>query len=1170
MFTTVSEITAHEAETLLGRAPDPITPNGIDLDADRGARAGRDPGGRGAQAARSRVHASARTPCPDPQLLCISGRYEFHNKGIDLLLEALALLKTRPGRPLAAYILVPAANSGPRPEVLERLASGQGGPPLGVTTHNLLVPEQDPVLEACQRLGLDNAPESRVKVIHAPVYLDGSDRLLPLRYEAALRGFDLTCFPSFYEPWGYTPQESLALGVPTITADQAGFGAWLSAEGAADGRDVVVLERRRDDPLREAEALADAIERMLADPRSREERAESCRRIVERCSWERLIGAYERAFEAARESANQRTAVSRVVPYHPLPPLPVAPHPVSPRLHLVAFQVEVTLPEALRPLERIAHNYSWSWNAEAVELFERLDPGLWRSSRHNPIAMLRNVSAETLRVRAADPDFLTRLQRVEGEIESYLRPALAGAGRELPFDERSPVAYLCAEFGVHESLRIYSGGLGVLAGDHLKSASDLRIPLVAVGLFYRKGYFQQEITDSGEQTVHEARNDPGVLPLQPVVDASGHPIRVSLPLPASTLWVGAWKADVGRLPLYLLDSDLPENRPEDREITQTLYPSDPERRLQQEIVLGMGGEHLLHALGLSPSVFHLNEGHAAFVSVARVARLLSEEGLTFPEAREVVRASTVFTTHTPVPAGHDRFEEDLIRRHFSHAPALVGLPWDRFIALGRPEGDDHFNMTYLALRFSSYVNGVSAMHGRVSRHLLRAAWPSLLENEVPVDSISNGVHLPTWTGPGMARLLGAVQRPVRASDFRDAAHQLPNEELWAVRCQARRNLLDAVRGSVEARMREHHESPARIDRMLNGLEDHALLLGFARRFAAYKRADLLFRDPERLARLLNDPERPVRLFIAGKGHPADGLAADVLRRVVHAAQSEPLLGRVFVLANYEMDLALHLVRGADVWLNTPARGLEASGTSGMKAAANGGLNVSVLDGWWLEGYDGANGWTIGDHGLHSEPAIQDEMDALHLYHLLEDEIVPEFFDRNADGIPERWLERVRTSLSSIPPAFDSDRMLTEYLQRAYLDRGRDHAELRRRRFAEARERARRHQRLARAFGTLRIEEVDVSPLNALRVGDTLAAAVTVELGQLATSDVVVELVVGDGVDGGLANPVSARLEPVSEPVGGRVLYRGTQVLRRSGTLAYGVRVRAADPEHGLQEFVLWA
>jgi starch phosphorylase len=655
-----------------------------------------------------------------------------------------------------------------------------------------------------------------------------------------------------------------------------------------------------------------------------------------------------------------------------------------------------------------------------------------------------------------------------------------------------------------------------------------------------------------------------------VLDARGHPIRVSLPLPASTLLVGAWRVAVGRVPLYLLDTDLPENRPEDREITQTLYPSDPERRLQQEIVLGMGGEHLLHALGLAPSVFHLNEGHAAFVCVARIARLLSEEGLTFPEAREVVRASTVFTTHTPVPAGHDRFEEDLIRRHFSHAPPLVGLPWDRFMALGCPEGDDHFNMTYLALRFASYVNGVSAMHGRVSRRLLRAAWPSLLENEIPVEAVSNGIHLPTWTAPAMARALGALERPVRAADFRDAAPTLSNEALWAVRCQARSELLGAVRRSVEARMREHHESPARIDRMLSGLEDHALLLGFARRFVAYKRADLLFRDPQRLARLLNDPERPLRIFIAGKGHPADGIAADVLRRVVQAAQSEPLLGRVFVLDNYEMDLALRLVRGADVWLNTPVRGLEASGTSGMKAAANGGLNLSVLDGWWLEGYDGRNGWTIGDHASSSEPAIQDEIDALHLYHLLEDEIVPEFFDRGAEGLPERWLERVRASLASIPPAFDSDRMLGEYLALAYVDRARRQGELRRDRFAGARERARRHQRLSREFRTLRIDGVEVSPLAELRVGDTLAAAVAVELGQLAPGDVVVELVVGERADGGLANPVSVRLEPEAEPVNGRLIFRGRQVLQRSGALAYGVRARAADPDHALHEFTLWA
>lgn len=582
----------------------------------------------------------------------------------------------------------------------------------------------------------------------------------------------------------------------------------------------------------------------------------------------------------------------------------------------------------------------------------------------------------------------------------------------------APVAYFCAEFGVHETLRIYSGGLGILAGDHLKSASDLGVPLVAIGLFYRGGFFIQQIGKAGEQEAVEQDNDPDELGLEAVVDAQGERIVVRIELPSGTIACVAWRVHVGGVHLYLLDTDCEPNDAATRMITRRLYVSAPEQRILQEIVLGIGGELLLHALGITPRVFHLNEGHAAFVSLARVARLHAR-GVEFGKARSEVAATTVFTTHTPVPAGHDRFSLALVEQHFGHAPQWLGISFEQLVGLAQPAGaDGDFNLTYLALRFAGFVNGVSQRHASVSRELLRPAYKSA-EATIPITGITNGVHLPTWTNDSVLELLGVgPHERIQAHHFANRVDLVSSPALWRVRRAGRARMVAWLRtlGLVSER---------------DAAAEDALWIGFARRFATYKRATLLFHDLERLAALLAASDRPLRIVFAGKAHPADGHGQQLIREVLAICREPRFAGRVVFVPNYEIDVARRLLEGADVWLNNPRRGEEASGTSGMKAAANGALNVSIADGWWLEGAQPCNGWTIGDIAPHADPDAQDAADALALLELLEREVLPAFWTRDEQGVPSEWIARMRASMRTIPVTFDSDRMVREYLVQAY-------------------------------------------------------------------------------------------------------------------------------------------
>lgn len=1177
VFTTVSEITAKEADLLHERMPEPLLPNGVDLEVvDTLA------GGVDRESARSRlVEMTSRflgTDVSDALLLATSGRYEFHNKGIDVLLESLAQIADKPGPQIVVYVLVPAGNSGVRADFRERLDGSfedalAPGTPLGVSTHNLFDGDNDLIQECAARLGFTNESSKRIKLVHVPIYLSETDGLLGLPYEAVLRAMDLTCFPSYYEPWGYTPQESLAVGVPTVTADYAGFGRWAQSEKLDASHGITVLERVRVSYADVVDNLASTLGRLTSEY-SEGELTEACRATARKTEWSDLIQNYDAAFQRANAAIDARVEQGVPLFRRTKRSVKVRDTEAENRPRLSPFTVASSLPKELAALHDLAANFWWCWDPQARSLFRELSPKSWETAGHNPVTFLRQVFGKDLEERAADKAWVRKLQSVHSRFQAAMDEPKRNCSEEYgntTISVQHPVAYFSAEFGIHESLKIYSGGLGILAGDHLKSASDLGLPLVAVGLFYRKGYMAQRLDSHGEQNALDLDNVPGDLPLEAVKDASGAPLEVTVQLPGRSFFLRAWRVRVGRVDLYLLDADTPSNREEDRQITRNLYGGDHEMRLRQEICLGRGGARLLRRLGVEPAVFHINEGHAAFLTLERVSHLVRKQGLTFDEAREVVRASTVFTTHTPVPAGHDRFGEDLMRRYFSDAEEWVGVPWERFMKLGRASGgDEGFNMTYLACSFASIVNGVSKLHGIASRELLHEYWPNLLESEVPVGSITNGIHLPTWTDPALSAALGAEQRSVTGEDFLSVRKVLKPKALWQLREGAKGRLLEELRGHLHKSFMRRHDSPALLQRMQDGLREDALYIGFARRFAPYKRAHLTFSDSQRLRAILDSEDRPVRILVAGKAHPADQHGRDILKSIAQLARTDEFAGRVFFLEDYDMSLASALVQGVDIWLNTPTHMLEASGTSGMKASANGALNLSISDGWWDEAYNGRNGWRIGGERAYEQQELQDEFDAAALYQLLEEDVVPLFFQRNRYGVPDGWVERVLDNLETIPAVFDTNRMVSEYAEQAYFQLGQRWNELTSSLLSAPRRIAREHDRLRRGFEALRILEARVADLSDLEVGEAVDAEVKLELGDLRPEDLHVELVLGHSKgEHDLASPVHVPLEADAASPG---LFCGAHQVERSGNFAYGLRVSVVsqeDPGDSLRELSRW-
>ena len=703
--------------------------------------------------------------------------------------------------------------------------------------------------------------------------------------------------------------------------------------------------------------------------------------------------------------------------------------------------VNPQLPKRINRLSEIANNLWWSWNTDFLKIFKEIDIDLWERVDKNPVKFLKLVSQEKLEQASINQQVLKQYDKIVNDFDGYMNSKNTWFSKKYPNNKNDIIAYFSAEYGLDETIPIYSGGLGILSGDHLKSASDLGIPLIAVGLLYKNGYFHQKIDGYGNQQSIYKDIDLMNLPINPVKDEKGEELKVLLKLPGKNLYLKVWKINVGRITLYLLDSDIPENTDEDyRNITLRLYGGDQEMRIKQEIVLGMGGVNLLRTLGLDPNIYHMNEGHSSFLLLEVIKNIIKEKKVSFDIARDITSAKTVFTTHTPVPAGNDIFPMELVEKYFKGYWTKLGIDKDTFLHLGTKPNDtldSGFNMGILALKIAGKKNGVSKLHGAVSRELFGDVWPSIAANESPITYVTNGIHTCTWLAPNLKELYNKYLIPywqdnIQIQETWKKIDNIPNERLWEEH-QARKNkLLKLVKENVTNNMKENGISYEEINEITSKLNPNALTIGFARRFATYKRATLIFRDLERITQILNNTEKPVQIIFAGKAHPADKEGQELIRYIKEISMKPQFKGKIFVLENYNIGIARYLVSGVDVWLNNPRRPMEASGTSGQKASVNGVINFSVLDGWWAEGYDSKNGWTIGTNDEYSSYDIQDDADSNSMYTTLENKIIPTYYNKDSSGISEKWVRIMKNSIISTGGRYSTSRMLCDYTDRLYM------------------------------------------------------------------------------------------------------------------------------------------
>jgi len=826
------------------------------------------------------------------------------------------------------------------------------------------------------------------------------------------------------------------------------------------------------------------------------------------------------------------------------------------------FQVFPDVPEPLSALLELAHNFWWVWNPDAVELFRRLDRKLWEDVYHNPVKMLGVIPQEKLAAAAKDDGYLAHMHRVYDDFKEHLsRPGWFKENH--PDKSQMLVAYFSAEFGLHECLPIYSGGLGILAGDHLKSASELGVPLAAVGLLYRNGYFQQYLSGDGWQQEAYPELDFYNLPIEQLRYTDGSPVHVRVDLPDNAVFCKVWRANVGRVPLYLLDTNLQENSPADRDITAKLYGAGTELRIRQEVILGIGGVRALTTLNIAPTVFHMNEGHSAFLALERIRMLLEGAALTFDEARQLVMSTNVFTTHTPVPAGIDTFSPEVMLKYFQHMIPALKLDEEGFLALGREDVSNRkqgFSMALLAIRLADNVNGVSQLHGEVSRKMWHNIWPQVPPDEVPIRSITNGVHTRTWLAADLAFTLDRYLSGEWMSDPSDQSVwegvlQVPDEELWRAHERCRARLVSWARQTLRDQLGRRGGSYDELNAADQVLDPEALTIGFARRFATYKRGTLLFRDTERLKRLLDDARRPIQFLFAGKAHPADNEGKELIKQIVSFARDPALRRKIVFLENYDMNVARYMVQGVDVWLNTPRRPYEASGTSGMKAACNGVLNCSILDGWWVEGYSPDVGWAIGRGETYSDAAFQDHVESQALYDILEKQIVPLFYHRTLDNLPREWITRMKNAMRKLAPVFNTNRMVRDYTRMFYVpafDRGQ---RLGTNGLAGSVALAHAKDSLRHRWNDIRIIGVHASGNGHFKVGDTMQVEALVDLPGIKPDELTVQLYTGPvSATGEIEQPQALRMSYAKAMAPNRHVFVGQIACRASGRQGFAIRI----------------
>ena len=1166
VFTTVSDITSRECSQFFGKNVDLVTPNGFDdsfVPGNTGFNEKR-------RLAREKMFSVAKAMtgvdfAEDTLFVANSGRYEFRNKGVDLFIDALGKInedKTLK-RNIVAFLLIPAGHYGPRKDLQEKLANPNGAAPEDkIVTHQLHDTGIDLILNRLRNSGLDNTPDDKVKVIYAPCYLDGRDGIFNLSYYDLLIGMDLTAFPSYYEPWGYTPLESLAFRVPTITTSLAGFGLWAREHVKENGYGIHVLERNDDNDTDVVQKMAECfkLHSSLSDDEVKKARNKAFN-ISRIALWENLVEYYFNAYHIGLDKAEERAE-----PYLPEAAAEQVFHVIEQPAELFPqwkkVSIQSKLPPKLKKLKRLTQNLWWTWDIDAPDLLREINPELWDRSEANPMIFFELVDYKRLLKLEKDKDFNSRMNAVLARFDAYMKQK---AKRKPP-----KIAYFSMEFGLHPSVKIYSGGLGILAGDYLKEASDRNIDMVGIGLLYRYGYFKQMISIFGEQHALDDFQEFSKLPVSLMKDEKGQPILVSVALPGRSLFAKIWKLEVGRVDLYLLDADLDENQHHDRVITHRLYGGNRENRLLQELLLGIGGMRALNLMGIEPDLFHSNEGHSAFIGIDRIRRFMQERNFTFQEAKEIVRASTLFTTHTPVPAGHDSFPEDLLRTYIPHYAERLKISWSEFMGLGRMNPGDpgeEFNMSYLAIRLSQAVNGVSKLHGRVSRDMFVRLFPGFLPDEMHIGHVTNGVHYPTWA----AREWRELFMEAFGKDFENKQldkgkwqqiYQVPDERLWNLIIYKKEELLDLLKIRARDTWIKRHESPKYLVDIFEKLNPDILTIGFARRFATYKRAHLIFRNLDRLAKIVNDPQRPVQFLFAGKAHPHDKAGQDMIKRIVEISKQPEFLGRILFLQNYDMLLASQLVRSVDVWMNTPTRPLEASGTSGMKAVMNGTLHFSVLDGWWVEGYKQGGGWALPEERLYENQDFQDELDAESIYRILENEIIPAYYDRNKINVPEKWLGFIKKSIAEIAPDFTMWRMIRDYSERFYNPLYKRTLAMRENDYQMAQRLVRWKNRFFRRWKTLEVVSVTFPDLpdNGFRVGEKYHLTVEIELNDFNPEHIGLELIVSRELEKGGMELVHKQPFEIDRVEGGKAWFKAKIVPVLPGSFNFGIRIHPQNDD----------
>ncbi len=1185
-FTTVSQITGDEAALVLQKAPDVITPNGLDLRVIPDFSGDRLKPGLMRRVILERAAKLLRRELPeDTNILLISGRYEYVNKGIDVFLEAMAQVNSDLADSQSHVLAVCAVMGGHSGVNADAVSGDPAKKPLDgeywIATHHVHNPASDPILTNCRRLGLDNRPENHVQVIFNPALLNGEDGFFNLTYEDLLTGCDAGVFPSWYEPWGYTPEESAAYSVPTVTTDLSGFGMWVRGNCTrSDDTGVILIDRRQQQNDTVVDAMRKAIESLIALPEERRAAVRAAARATAaQCDWSTFYVHYLKAYDMAIAKALEAGLELKSVASDLNTSFFAAGTSLTPMLH--TFTSCSPLPKPIVRLRELARNVWWSWNPSCWELFIHIAPEVWQSSGHNPIKCLESADVDVLNQAAYDPAYLGIYEETMKSFDEYMAREKREQGR---VTAKHPVAYFSTEYGLHESIPIYSGGLGILSGDHLKSASDLNIPLVAVGLYYRYGYFRQQIDKDGRQVATYVLNDPIDMPVEEVRTPTDEPLEISVQLSDRRLFARVWRMRVGTIDLYLLDSDVPKNTAEDRKVTNHLYVADRDFRIRQEILLGIGGVTLLKKLGIRPSVYHMNEGHSAFLILRLIRDVMAETKLGFEEAREMVRGACVFTTHTPVDAGNERFSCDLMSRYFGRYAAAFGMSMEGFLAMGQGErgSGSAFEMTILALRNSYRANGVSRLHGDVSRHMWQSLWPGVPTAEVPIGHVTNGVHMASYAGLEMSEVI----RHVLGRNWTDLEagsrtwfkfDSMPDKVLWRVHNLQKATLIEQIRRSTPTLFRKLGVDRQSIREALETLSGDALLIGFARRFAPYKRANLLFADLERLQSILCDTKHPVVLLFSGKAHPADNQGIDIMQQIIRYCTDKRFLGRIFFLEDYSLAISRLMVQGCDVWLNTPRRPYEASGTSGQKVSVNGVLNLSISDGWWCEGYNGENGWTIGPVKTTVTPndTQNDYSDAEALYNLLEEQVVPLYYYRNQDNMPVRWVKAMKESMRSLIPVYSSHRMVRDYMNDYYAPTAQRAHELRADNYATIRSLVTWKRDLAARFGTIHtgLLRIDGMDGDVCEVGQSIYVTLSFAPGQMTREELKVQLVIGpfDG-NGFKEKPFVQDLDYERTTSDGSLVYSCHHVTQCNGHQAYGVRILPTAPGLGNMfdaNLVLW-